>query len=121
MDMKTSEKKIELLQKSLVEQGWETQDSMDDVSMRILDLRREIQLALIQIKEKMTIYLVIVLLAMVILVRALVFSLKQPWSCMQAGIARPVFRSLSTIGVRKGHPEKCRSFPCSHPGYRWPF
>jgi hypothetical protein len=49
MEMKTSEEKIDLLQKSLVEQGWEIQDSVDDVGMRIMHLRRDIQLALIQI------------------------------------------------------------------------
>lgn len=76
MDMKTPGEKIDLLQKSLVEQGWEIQDSVDDVNVRILDLRREIQLALIQIKEKMTICLAVILLAMVILVKALAFALK---------------------------------------------
>ncbi len=78
MDAKSPEEKIELLQKSLVEHGWELQDSTDDVSMRILDLRRVVQLALIQIKEKMTIYLAIILFAMVILVKALAFVLRQP-------------------------------------------
>ena len=65
MDMKTPEEKLDLLQQSLVEQAWEIQDSMDDVSMRILDMRREVQLALIQIKERMTIYLAVILFAIV--------------------------------------------------------
>ena len=77
MEMKTLDEKIDLLQKSLTEQRWETQDSMKDAGMRILDLRREVQLALIQIKEKMTIYLAVILLAMVILVKALSFALRQ--------------------------------------------
>jgi len=77
MDMKTSGERIELLQKSLVERGWEIQGSMDDLSTRIMDLRREIQLALIQIKEKMTIYLAVILLALVILIKALAFALQQ--------------------------------------------
>ena len=38
MEMKTPEEKIELLQKSLVERGWELQDSVDDVGMRITGL-----------------------------------------------------------------------------------
>jgi hypothetical protein len=51
---------------------------MNDIGMRITDLRREVQLALIQIKEKMTIYLAVILFAMVILVKALAFALRQP-------------------------------------------
>jgi hypothetical protein len=78
MEMKTPEEKIDLLHQSLVERGWELQDSVDDTSLRILDLKREIGLALIQIKEKMTIYLAVILFAMVILAKALAFSLKQP-------------------------------------------
>lgn len=78
MEMKTPEEKIELLQKSLVQQGWEIQNSVDNVSMNILDLRREVQLALIQIKEKMTIYLAVILFAMFILVKALAFALQRP-------------------------------------------
>ena len=78
MEMKTLEEKLELLQKSLVERGWEIQDSVDDVGVRITDLRREIRLALIQIKEKMGIYLVIILFVVVILVKALAFALRQP-------------------------------------------
>ncbi len=46
--------------------------------MRIMDTRREIQLALIQIKEKMAIYLAVILFVMVILVKALAFALQQP-------------------------------------------
>lgn len=76
--MKTQEEKLKLLQQSLVKQGWELQDSVDDVRLRILDLRREVQLAFIQIKEKMTIYLAVILFAMVILVKALAFALRQP-------------------------------------------
>lgn len=78
MEMKTTEEKIELLQKPLVEQGWEFRDSMDDIDMNILDLRREIQLAVTQIKEKMTIYLAVILFAMVVLVKVLAFALRQP-------------------------------------------
>jgi hypothetical protein len=78
MEMKTPEEKIELLKKSLAEQRWELQDSVDDIGAHIIDLRREIQLALIQIKEKMTIYLAVILLAMVILTKALAFALRQP-------------------------------------------
>ncbi len=77
MGMKTLEEKIELLQKSLIEERWETQDSMEDAGMRIMDLRREMQLALIQIKEKMTIYLAVILLVMVILVKVLSFALRK--------------------------------------------
>ena len=50
---------------------------MDDIGTRIIDLRREIQLALIQIKEKMAIYLAVILFAMVILVKALAFALQR--------------------------------------------
>ena len=78
MEMKTPEEKLELLQQSLVEHRWEIQDSMDDIDMHTLDLKREVQLALIQIKEKMTIYLAVILFAMVILVKALSFALRQP-------------------------------------------
>ncbi len=78
MDMKTCEEKIELLQKSLVEGGWETQDSVETLGTRVIDLRRDIQLALIQIKERMAIYLAVILLTMVILVKALAFALQQP-------------------------------------------
>jgi hypothetical protein len=78
MEMKTIEEKIEFLQKSFVERGWEIHDSADDIAMRITDMRREIQLALIQIKEKMTVYLAVILFAMVILVKALAFALQQP-------------------------------------------
>jgi hypothetical protein len=46
--------------------------------MHILDLKREVQLALIQIKEKMMIYLAVILFALVILVKALAFALRQP-------------------------------------------
>jgi hypothetical protein len=42
-----------------------------------LDLRRDIRLALIQIKEKMAIYLAVILFAMIILVKALAFALRQ--------------------------------------------
>jgi len=69
--MKTTEEKLDLLQKSLVERGWEIQSSVDEIGARITDLRREIGLALIRIKGKMTIYLAIILFAMVILVKAL--------------------------------------------------
>jgi hypothetical protein len=78
MEMKPSEENTGLLHQSLVEQGWEIQDSVDDVAMRIMDMRREVQLALIQIKEKMTIYLAVILFAVVILVKALAFALQQP-------------------------------------------
>ncbi len=78
MEMKPSEGKIEQLPQSVVEQRWELQDSVDDVAMRIMDLRRETQLALIQIKEKMAIYLAIILFAMIILVKVLTFALQQP-------------------------------------------
>ena len=78
MDMKTCEEKIELLQKSVVEHGWETQDSVDALGTRVIDLKRDIQLALIQIREKMTIYLAVILFAMVILVKALAHALHQP-------------------------------------------
>ena len=78
MEMKTPEEKIELLKKSLAEQGWELQDSVDDIGVRIMGLSREVQLALIQIREKMTIYLAVMLFAVVILVRALAFALRQP-------------------------------------------
>jgi preprotein translocase subunit Sec61beta len=44
----------------------------------ILDLSREIQLALIQIKEKMAIYVAVILFAMVILIKALAHALQQP-------------------------------------------
>jgi hypothetical protein len=60
-----------------VERGWEVEDSVDDISMRILDFRREVQLALIQIKEKMTIYLAVILFAMVILIKALAITLQR--------------------------------------------
>ena len=78
MEVKTPEEKLDLLQRTLAEQGCEVQDSMDDVSMRMTDLRREIGLALIQIKGKMTIYLAIILFAMVILAKALAYALRQP-------------------------------------------
>ncbi len=76
--MKTCEEKIELLRKSLVERGWETQDSVDALDARIIDLRKDIQLVLIQIKEKMAIYLAVILFAMVILIKALAHALHQP-------------------------------------------
>ena len=76
--MKTLEEKLAQLQQSLAEQGWEIQDSMNDVSMRVMALRREVQLALIQIKERMTIYRAVILFAMVVLVKALAFALRQP-------------------------------------------
>ena len=41
--------KTKLLQKCLVEQRWELQDSTDGNSMRISDPRREIQSSLIEI------------------------------------------------------------------------
>jgi len=78
MEMKTPEEKLELLQKTLVEQGWELQDSVDNIGVRIADLRREIGLAQIHIKEKITIYLAVILFALVILVKALAFALHQP-------------------------------------------
>lgn len=78
MEMKAPEEKIELLQKSLVEHRWEIGNSLDDVCTRIIDLRRDIQLALIQIKGKMTIYLAIILFVMVILTKALAFAIRQP-------------------------------------------
>ncbi len=78
MEMKTLEEKLAQLQQSLAEQGWEIQDSMNDVSMRVMALRREVQLALIQIKERMTIYRAVILFAMVVLVKALAFALRQP-------------------------------------------
>ena len=77
MEMKTPEEKIELLHQFLVEQGWELQDSVDDIGVRVTNLKREIGLALIQIKEKMTIYLAVILFVMVILVKALAFALRQ--------------------------------------------
>jgi hypothetical protein len=89
MEMKTREEKIELLQKSLVEQGWKIQDSMDNISMRTTDLRRDIQLALMEIKEKMMIYLAIVLFAMVILVKALAFALRRPSSSQPVRLNPP--------------------------------
>ncbi len=55
MDVKTSEDKVDLLQKSLVEQRWELQDSIADIGSRMTDLRLEIQLAHLRIKEKMAI------------------------------------------------------------------
>jgi uncharacterized membrane protein len=78
MEMKTPEEKLEQLQQSLVEQRWEIQDSMDDVSTGIMHLRRDIQLALIQIKEKMTICLAVILFAIFILVKILAFVLRRP-------------------------------------------
>ncbi len=78
MEMKTPEEKIELLQKSLVEHRCELQDSVDDISTGIMDLRREVQLALIRIKEKMGAYLAVILFVMFILVKALAFALQQP-------------------------------------------
>ena len=78
MDMKTPEEKLDLLQKSLVEQGWELQGSVADIGAGITDLKREIGLAFIQIKAKMTIYLAIILFAMVILVKALAYALQRP-------------------------------------------
>ncbi len=78
MDAKSPEEKIELPQKSLVEHGWELQDSVDDVSTRIMYLRLEVQLALIQIKEKMTIYLAVILFAIILFAKALASVLQQP-------------------------------------------
>jgi hypothetical protein len=78
MEMKAPEEKIELLQKTLVEQGWELQDYVDSIETHILDLRREVQLALIQIKEKMMIYLAIILFAAIILVKAPSCALRRP-------------------------------------------
>ncbi len=71
-------KKVELLQQVLVEHRWESPDSTNDINRSIIDLRREIQLGFMEIKGKMTIYLVIILLAMVILARVLVVALRQP-------------------------------------------
>ena len=76
MKMKTPEENIDLLQKAFVEQGWELQDSVDDIRLRITDLKRETGLALIQIKEKMAIYLAVILFVMIILVKALAFALR---------------------------------------------
>ena len=84
--MKTPEEKLELLQKTLVEQGWELQDSVDNIGVRIADLRREIGLALIQIKEKTTIYLAVILFAIVILIKVLAFALLKPQTVILAGI-----------------------------------
>ncbi len=78
MDAKSPEEKIELPQKFLVEHGWELQDSVDDVSTRIMYLRLEVQLALIQIKEKMTIYLAVILFAIILFAKALASVLQQP-------------------------------------------
>jgi hypothetical protein len=68
--------KVDLLQRTLVEQGWELQDSLGGIGVRITDLKRDIQLPLIQIKEKMAIYLAVILFVMIILVKALAFSLQ---------------------------------------------
>ena len=59
-----------------MEQGWELQDSLGGIGVRITDLKRDIQLPLIQIKEKMAIYLAVILFVMIILVKALAFSLQ---------------------------------------------
>ncbi len=40
MDVRVSEEKIDPLQQPLVEQGWKLQDSVDDIGVRITDLRR---------------------------------------------------------------------------------
>ncbi|OPY69238.1 MAG: hypothetical protein A4E57_01326 [Syntrophorhabdaceae bacterium PtaU1.Bin034] len=66
----------ELLQQVLVEHRWEFQDSTKDINTSIIELRREVQLALMEIKGKMTIYLVIFPLAMVVLARVLVLALR---------------------------------------------
>jgi len=38
MEMKTPEEKLDLFQKTLVERGWELQDSVDDIGVRITNL-----------------------------------------------------------------------------------
>ncbi len=76
MKMKTPEENIDLLQKAFVEQGWALQDSVDDIRVRITDLKRETGLALIQIKEKMAIYLAVILFVIIILVKTLAFALR---------------------------------------------
>ena len=76
MDVKTSEDKVDLLQKSLVEQRWELQDFISDISNRMTDLRLEIQLTHLRIKEKMAIYFAVTLFVMVILIKALAVALR---------------------------------------------
>jgi hypothetical protein len=76
MKMKTPEENIDLLQKAFVEQGWALQNSVDDIRVRITDLKRETGLALIQIKEKMAIYLAVILFIVIILVKTLAFALR---------------------------------------------
>jgi hypothetical protein len=70
-------KKVEMLQQVLVEHRWESPDSTNDINRSIIDLRREIQLGIMEIKGKMTIYLIIILLVMVVLARVLVLALRQ--------------------------------------------
>ena len=77
--MKISEDKLDLLQKSFVEQRWELQDSIAEIGGRMTDLRLEIQLAHLGIKEKMAICFAITLFVMVILIRALAVALQQPY------------------------------------------
>jgi hypothetical protein len=69
-------KKVAMLQQVLVEHRWESQDSTN-INRSIIDLRREIQLGILEIKRMMTIYLIIILLAMVVLARILVLALRQ--------------------------------------------
>lgn len=78
MDVKASDDKVDLLQKSLVEQRWELQDSIADIGSRITDFRLEIQLAQLRIKEKMAIYFAIMLFVMVILLKVLAVALRSP-------------------------------------------
>jgi hypothetical protein len=74
--MKTSEDKVDLLQKSFVEQRWELQDSIAEIGSRMTDLRLEIQLTHLRIKEKMAIYFVVTLFVMFILIKALALAVQ---------------------------------------------
>ncbi len=70
-------KKVEMLQQVLVEHRWESQDSTN-IKRSIMDLRRKIEMGLLEIKGMMTIYLIIILLALVVLTRVFVVALRQP-------------------------------------------
>lgn len=77
MDVKTSEEKVDLLQKSLVEQRWELQGSITEIGSRMTDFKLEIQLAHLRIKQKMAIYFAVTLFVMVILIKALAVALQE--------------------------------------------
>jgi hypothetical protein len=70
-------KKVAMLQQVLVEHRWESQDSTD-INRSIMDLRRKIEMGILEIKGMMTIYLIIILLAMIVFARVLVVALRQP-------------------------------------------